>query len=177
MDKFIKENKIVATIIIVLIIVFGVGYFYKQTPKTESDLSLQTKCSEMATKTFISNGYKSSDGADYKNHFNSKLNKCFILISSYDINSDFQTIDLYDVIERKHYASYMGHSDCGVPLLGGDNSKKCQLDSGSIWYDGNDTKNPADYHVGFQGVAIGPGVGDENTQKQFLDHIQPFMSE
>ena len=150
-----------------------------QSRQQTSDFELQAKCSDMAAKAFTSGDYKKGDaygnGSDYKNHFNSKYNKCFILISSYDVNSDFLTIDLYDALERNHYASYIGHNNCGVPLLGGDNSKKCQLDSGNIWYDGNDTKTPADYHVGFQGIAVGPGVGDENTQKQFMDHIQSFM--
>ena len=51
------------------------------------------------------------------------------------------------------------------------------MNSGDIWFDGNDTRNPSDYHVGFEGFANGPGVGDVNTQKQLLDHIRPFMSE
>ena len=69
----------------------------------------------------------------------------------------------------------MGHNNCNDVTTGAKN--KCQLDSGNIWFDGDDTRNPPDYQVGFQGVAIGPGVGDENTQKQFLDHVQSLMSE
>lgn len=175
MDKWIKENKIATSIIIVLVVVVGLVYFNKQSTKTMDNLSLQTKCSDMAGKYFASKGYKNSDGFDYKNHFNSKLNKCFILISSYDANSDFLSVDLYDAVESNHYAQYIGHNICDIGIT--NNPKKCQLDSGNIWFDGNDTKNPADYHVGFQGIAVGPGVGDENTQKQFLDHIRVFMSE
>ena len=178
MDKWIKENKITTSIIIILVIVAGVIYFSKQSTKTGNDISLQTKCSDMAEKYFVSRDYKSSDGFDYKNHFNSKLNKCFILISFYDANSDFLSIDLYDTVEGNHYAMYIGHNSCDpVALSIYNNPKKCQLDSGSIWFDGNDTRNPVDYHVGFQGIAVGSSVGDENTQKQFLDHIQPFMNE
>jgi hypothetical protein len=177
MDKFIKENKVTATIIIILLIAIGAYYYSKQSVKKVDDLTLQTKCSDAAGKFFANKGYKINDGFDYKNHFNSKLNKCFILISSYNANSDFLSVDLYDAIEGNHYAMYIGHNSCDpAALVVYNDPKKCQLDSGSIWTNGDDTKNPADYHVGFQGYAIGPGVGDQNTQKEFMDHVQLFMN-
>jgi len=144
-----------------------------------SSLELQAKCADMAKKYFTDKGYKGSDGFDYTNHYNQRLSKCFILISSYTANDDFLTYDLYDALEGKHYAMYIGHNNCNLTALSatGDNLKKCQLDSGSIWFDGNDTKNPADFHVGFQGIAVGPGTGDENTQKQFMDRVQQFIND
>lgn len=180
MDKYIKENKIATAIIVILVIAFGMVYFYKQTPKTETNLSLQTKCSDMALKFFNEHGYKTdnANGDTYTNHYNSKLNKCFILLSSYMVNDDFLIIDLIDVLEGKTYADFSGHNICDPTVLTMSNQKlnKCQLDAGNIWFDGDSTRSPADYHVGFQGYAVGPGIGDENTQKQFLEHVQPFMN-
>ena len=138
-------------------------------------LSLQTQCSEMASKFLSSRGWKPRAGDDYKNHFNSKLKKCFVLVSSYLPKDDFVTIDLYDAVEGKRYATFNGHQICDVGIT--KNPKICALDSGSIWFDGNDTRHPADFTVGFRGLLYGGGSGDENTRKTFLDHIQPFMSE
>ncbi|MCX6763153.1 MAG: hypothetical protein NTZ97_00235 [Candidatus Moranbacteria bacterium] len=142
-----------------------------------NNLDLQAKCSDMASKYFISKGYKTSDGFDYKNHYNSKLNKCFILISTSSDNNNL-FIDLYDAVEGKHYASYLGHFNCDPVVLSMTNdSKKCQLDSGNIWNDGNDTRSPADITVGFRGLMNGDSSGDENTKKQFMDAVQPFMND
>jgi hypothetical protein len=95
------------------------------------------------------------------------------------VNDDFLIIDLIDALEGKTYADFSGHNICDPTVLTMSNQKltKCQLDAGNIWFDGDSTRNPADYHVGFQGYAVGPGIGDENTQKQFLEHIKPFMTE
>jgi hypothetical protein len=172
MDKWIKENKITTAIVVALIILLGFVFLKrtgKQTADDTKDVVLQARCADEAAKYFARKGY--ADGFDYKNHFNSKLSKCFILISSYDPNIGMVYVDLYDALEQKHYASYIGYNDCGTAAV------KCRLNSGNVWLDGNDAKNPADYHVGFQGVAAGSGVGDENTQKQFMDHIQPFMND
>ncbi len=51
------------------------------------------------------------------------------------------------------------------------------MDSGSIWYDGNDSRWPPDFQVGFRGLLGGGGTGDENTQKIFLDKLQPFLTQ
>jgi hypothetical protein len=51
------------------------------------------------------------------------------------------------------------------------------LDSGSIWFDGNDSRVPADFTVGFRGLLNGRGAGDENTQKAFLDRVRSFMNQ
>lgn len=146
-----------------------------------NDLELQAKCSDMAKNYFVGRGYKDGDGFtfDYINHFNAKLNKCFIQISSYSPNDDARFIDVYDAVEGKHYASYNGHNICDPAILAMTNTNlnKCRVDSGNIWLDGNDTKSPPDIQVGFQGLLNGPGEGDKDTQKQFLARIQSFMSE
>jgi Tfp pilus assembly protein PilV len=145
--------------------------------QANNTFALQSKCSDAAAKFFVSNGYKTSDGFDYKNHFNTKLNKCFILVSSYSNPNSYNNlnIDLYDALEGAHYAEYEGHANCAVAASLTNIPKICELDQGNIWFDGNDTRNPADYHIGF---SLSPSsAGDSNTQAQFIDHIQPFMTD
>jgi hypothetical protein len=141
---------------------------------TQEALTLQTQCAETARRYLSARGWKPGDG-DYKNHFNSKLKKCFVLVSGYLLKEDFVTIDLYDAVEGRHYATFNGHNICDVAITKAP--RKCSLDSGSIWFDGDDTRHPADFIAGFRGLLYGGGSGDETTQKTFLDHIQPFMSE
>lgn len=140
-------------------------------------LESQEKCANMARRVFAANGGEPNRGGDtnmeFTNHFNSKLNKCFILVSAYSFKDDFRSIDLFDAIEGKRYANYIGHNICDVSIT--RNPRKCMLDGGRIWLDGNDTRTPGDFNVGFRGLAYGGGSGDENTQKQFMDHILPFM--
>lgn len=147
-------------------------------PKAAAEIELQTKCADRAIAFYRQGSYEDKSqgfSSFYTNHWNRKLGKCFIQINSTSVKDDFASVDVFDALEGKHYAAYIGHNICDPAIM--SNPKKCQLDSGNIWFDGNDTRNPADYHVGFQGIAVGPGVGDENTQKQFLEHIQPFMTE
>jgi hypothetical protein len=141
----------------------------------QETLSVQMRGSEMAGKFLSSRGWKPVVGDDYKNHFNSKLKKCFVLVSSYLPNNDFTTMDLYDAVEGRRYATYNGHNICDVAIT--NNAKKCALDSGSIWFDGNDSRLPADFTISFRGLPHGGGSGDSNIQKTFLERIQPFMSE
>src|SRR5579864_5634793 len=144
---------------------------------TQEALALQTQCSEMASKFLSRRGWKPGVGDDYKNHFNSKLKKCFVLVSGYLPNDDFLTIDLYDAAEGLHYATFNGHQICDVATLAiTRNPKKCRMDSGRIWFDGDDTRNPPDFTAGFRGLLYGGGSGDETTLKTFLDHIHPLMS-
>jgi len=138
-------------------------------------LALQTQCSEMAKKFLSTRGWKPGVGDDYKNHFNTKMNKCFVLVSSYLVNDDFATFDLYDAVEGKRYATYLGHNICDVSIT--QNPKKCSVDSGHVWLDGDDTRLPADFIAGFRGSLYGGGSGDATTQKTFLDHIKPFMTD
>jgi hypothetical protein len=182
MDKLIKENKITVAIVVILLITIGAYYYSKQSVKTTDILSLQTKCADQAAAFYKQGGYGDDSQVwtdSYTNHWNNKLSKCFIQITGLSLkDSGFSFIDIYDAFEGKHYATYMGHNSCDpVALVVYNDPKRCQLDSGNIWFDGNDTKNPADYHVGFQGAAIGPGIGDENTQKEFMNHVQQFMNE
>jgi hypothetical protein len=140
----------------------------------QENFTLQAQCAEMAHKFISSKGWK-PDENNYTNHFNLKLSKCFVLVTYHKFNGDFSAIDLYDALEGKHYAMYNGHDDCDVAITKEPN--KCVFDSGRIWLDGDDSKSPADFIVGFRGTRFGGGAGDETTQKIFLNHIRPFMNE
>jgi hypothetical protein len=183
MKYFFKENWFKIAIIIILVS-FGVYHFITSSQKRETtgnlnnDIALQAKCADQASVFYKQGKYDDSSkefSSFYTNHWNKKMGKCFIQINTTSLKDDYASIDIYDAFEGKQYALYIGHNICDVAFT--NNPKKCQLDSGKIWFDGNDIRNPADYHVGFQGITVGPGVGDENTQKQFIDHIQPLMTE
>ena len=171
-----KNIILTGTLLVSVFLLAGCSDSNQKQPQQQqsANLDLQSKCAEMASKYFINKGYKNTDGFDYQNHFNPKLDKCFILITSNTTDNSL-FIDLYDALEGKHYASFYGHSLC-IDYVN-NNKNKCTMDGGSVWLDGNDTKNPADVMVGFRGLKNGGGTGDENTQKQFMDSIQTFMND
>jgi len=147
-------------------------------PVTNKTIDSQPKCAAAAETFYINNGYKEKTGLSfsYNSHFNSKLDKCFILISAVSSKNDALFVDLYDVLEKKHYASFIGHNNCDpTSLVLSNNPNKCLIDSGNVWFDGNDLRNPADFHTGFNGMIKG-GSGNENTFKQFMAYVNPFMN-
>jgi hypothetical protein len=77
-------------------------------PKTAS-LELQEKCAKQAREEF--NAYWERDeNADFTNHYNTKLNKCFVLIRYIDtktVPGDIWTHrELFDAFESKDYGEY-----------------------------------------------------------------------
>ncbi len=174
MKNFIKENWFKICFLVLLIIILI-------TLKSElkNNYSLERKCTERADFFYKQGDYANQDGFSsfYINHWNKKLEKCFIEITTTSLNSNgFESIDVFDAFEGKHYGSFIGHSNCDPLSLKVINQpKRCQLDSGNIWFDGNDAKNSSDYHVGFGGLLNG-GIGDENTLKEFLVHIENYMN-
>lgn len=92
------------------------------------DIVAQEKCSE-SSKGFFSD-YEQDYGKDtffFTNHYNQKLNKCFILITEDNSPYDFHRI-LFDVYENKewggvHTAGQMAGL-CGVKE--GDSYKTCE---------------------------------------------------
>lgn len=52
-------------------------------------LAQQTECATSANRFLVSRGWKPELGSDYENHFNPRLNKCFVLVSNYLIKEDF----------------------------------------------------------------------------------------
>jgi len=145
------------------------------TKSQEQGLALQIRCAANAQQFLASRGWKAAFGSSYDNRFNSRLNKCFVLVSEYSVKAEFRTLDLYDAVEGRHYATYNGHNICEVAIS--KNPRKCALDSGSIWFDGDDSRLPADFTVGFRGLLYGGGAGDEHTQTAFLDRVRSFTSQ
>lgn len=45
---------------------------------TEQALAVQTECAATAQNFLVSRGWKAEEGSSYENHFNSRLNKCFV---------------------------------------------------------------------------------------------------
>ena len=110
----------------------------------------------------------------YENHYNERLNKCLVVEYSYSLSNDFIFIDLYDALERKRYANYHGRERCD-PRVQKDPSH-CMFNAGEIWFGGDDWSKP-DMSFGFEGVLNGPRTGDQNTKREFLDAMKPFLTQ
>lgn len=141
----------------------------------ENHLNLQVKCADAAARYFSNQGYKNkrddlrSLRVDYESHYNAEINKCLILISQtrYDYGDGGTiVVDLYDPIERKHYAELIGSMDC-YPQA--SNLDKCRNNYGAIWFDGDDKNSPS--------FSMGDEVDVKSGQKKFMDYIQSFMTE
>jgi hypothetical protein len=107
----------------------------KEVPKT-NPLELQERCAEGARKAFKDLGYKPNDIVSYVNHYNAKLNKCFMHVEQTDMKTSPGTIftnrTLIDAFEGKLYAEYAWHTEkdkkywevapflCKVLLLSGE---------------------------------------------------------
>jgi len=76
-------------------------------------LEYQEKCAEQARRAFHDLGYKSQGPAGYENHYNAKLNKCFVLVENTD-STYAPTIwthkSLFDAYEGKAYGEYSWHT-------------------------------------------------------------------
>lgn len=150
-------------------------------PKLSPDrqaLALQADCASDAMQYLTRRGWKPEDGetlSDFQSHFSTKLKKCFVLVSNYMPKDDVRLIDVYD-IEGNHYASYHGHNSCGP--AGAGKSDKCAIDSGALWYDGDDSRMPPDFVVGFHGLLYGSGRGNQDTQRTFIQKVRAaFMTQ
>jgi len=112
-----------------LVVILAMVYFGKQPTKTSlntSDVELQTKCASSA-KTFFE--YYIPDpqerqNDEYSNHFNTKLNKCFVLVTKpylpYETSGgNLYAKYLFDAIEKKEYGSYEWITSKGQSLGNG----------------------------------------------------------
>ena len=76
-------------------------------------LGYQEKCAEQARKAFNDLGYKPNDMAGYENHYNTKLNKCFVVVESTDAKfapTIWTHKSLFDAYEGKGYGDYSWHT-------------------------------------------------------------------
>ena len=88
----------------------------------QSTLDLQEKCSKAAKKSFRSSGgYKTGKCSNtYESHYNKKVDKCFMMISTSCADKDESSTDisLADVFEGKAYATYTAFYAKGGVLMG-----------------------------------------------------------
>jgi uncharacterized protein YxeA len=123
MKKFITGNwfKIIIAVA-VLIIAICAGYYFisnsskytqpaiVQTTNSQNSIADQQDCANQASKAYIAEGFGSADQSraitSYVDHYNQKLNKCFIEITD-NTGSSLLMITLLDAYELKEYASYM----------------------------------------------------------------------
>ena len=82
---------------------------------TRATLDKQAMCSAQATKAFADMGYPKDAIAGYQNHYNARLNKCFIEVSNTDPKVSPGTIWTYrfvfDAFEGKQYGTYSWHTE------------------------------------------------------------------
>jgi hypothetical protein len=72
---------------------------------------LQEKCAKRARDEFRDLGWEKDPFASFTNHYNEKLNKCFMLIENTDAKTTpgaiYTNRGLYDAFERKSFGEYM----------------------------------------------------------------------
>jgi len=118
-----NTGKVIIAVIFSLMAFFAVSESYAATLKEEFEL--QERCGKRAEEWFKSewgNGISSDkDGqtrASYRNHYNSKLNKCFVLLTSAIYEKDrtsYTDMELFDVNEQKGYGSFWEKFGVGQP--------------------------------------------------------------
>ena len=119
-------------IIIILICSFFLLPQNTYSSSKEEDYKLQERCGKYCDEMFrkvYGNGLTSDENSSiisgYQNHYNKKLNKCFILITSKDYPKDKKTDvllmkNIYDFNENKEYGSFskfrkdVTPSDCNI---------------------------------------------------------------
>ena len=108
MENFLKQNwfKIIITVA-VLIIAVSVGYYFVIISVRNNDSLNQQRCADQAVKAYKSLGYPETgveiwgDTSDsYTDHYNKKLNKCFIEIAGFNGSDEYS---VYDANELKDY--------------------------------------------------------------------------
>jgi len=107
-------------------------------------LELQEKCAKQAREEFKHEGLEGKQMADFSNHYNPKLGKCFVQIGYTDVKKPggiFVSTTVVDAFEGKVYATYFWHNPgnkkywevsplkCSVTLLSGE-EKTCQSEDG-----------------------------------------------
>lgn len=82
--------------------------------KTAS-LELQEKCAKQAGEVFKSDGWAKEQTAGFENHYNEKMNKCFIMIEDMGVRANSgrfsNSKSVSDAFERKNLATYFWMSD------------------------------------------------------------------
>ncbi len=123
-----QKGFIIPLLAIILIIAAGIGgYVLVQQKRIEAlnskirlgttNIDLQEKCAKQAEKAYRDSESKvmAMDGSlsNFNNHYNSKLNKCFVRIDKDPYHAgEFSHYEfLYDAYEGKLYAEYGKYSE------------------------------------------------------------------
>ena len=108
MEKFIKQNWFKIIITIISIILIAILYSVLKQPQKNtvsevadsSSIDLDAKCSTQAEKVFANDWSNPSGGIsdyNYKNHYNSKTGKCYMVISGVGAGgANYQLSDAYE---------------------------------------------------------------------------------
>ena len=80
-----------------------------------ASLELQEKCSKQAALAYAESGWAKEPAAGYENHYNDKLNKCFVIMQNMDTKTEkgrvITTKFLSDAFEGKNLGNYFWESD------------------------------------------------------------------
>ena len=125
MSKWLKENWFMIGMLMIVVTIGASASFYFFHLTKLNNLKLQEMCSEEAEKYFNKQDYSPISSPDlmstykYSNHYNNKLNKCYVRIDTMQsvVNpySGDQSTTLYDVNENIEVASfYQSHDAKGV---------------------------------------------------------------
>jgi len=133
MKNFIKKNwfKLGILSILLLLVLLGVYCFASSTSRYNK-ISLQENCSKKADEIFTefkkNNEAKvifTGDNYTYSNHYNEKLNKCFVLLerdSEYD--ADISLYNAYENIKIGEYIEVRPSGDAAICFV--DNNRECK---------------------------------------------------
>jgi hypothetical protein len=79
------------------------------------DFSFQEKCAKQARELFARWGYDKEAAADFTNHYNERLNKCFIALENRSASTLGSAVNkvLADAYEGKEYAEYSWYNHSG----------------------------------------------------------------
>jgi hypothetical protein len=108
-----------------------------------ASIEMQQKCAQQSKAEFNRSGFDKDDTANFTNHYNAKLNKCFVEMFSMKSHRTPYVPTVYrsvsDAFEGKTYGEYMWINDlgkkywevkpfvCKVTLLSGED-KYCESD-------------------------------------------------
>jgi len=81
--------------------------------KDRSLFEYQERCAEAARKSYSDMGFKNKEWAAFENHYNEKLNRCFIEITDVETNGGriVTSKSIFDAVEGKQYGEYIWQSD------------------------------------------------------------------
>lgn len=84
--------------------------------RSKSDsLKLQEQCARQAATVFKSDGWEKEQMAGFEDHYNGKMNRCFIIEENTDVKTTPGRVShsktMFDAFERKNLANYFWRSD------------------------------------------------------------------